>query len=80
MNATVKQTAEIVISLTPAEAMWLKGYVQNQMLNNESDDDRQMRSNVFENLPTFADLAKLQYTPSETHERCLYSHTGRREY
>jgi hypothetical protein len=58
MNTDTKTTMEITLKLTAKEAIWLKGLVQNPQChpNDESAEDEEMRSALFDALPSFPDL------------------------
>ncbi|MCF8299085.1 MAG: hypothetical protein K9J13_16170 [Saprospiraceae bacterium] len=52
MKSEIKQTVEIILTLTPQEAKWLKAYVQNPMCppEEENKEDSKMREKIFDAL------------------------------
>lgn len=50
MKGRIKTVSMVTLQLSEKEAKWLKGYVQNPLMEDESAQDSQMRQELFNAL------------------------------
>lgn len=55
MRASIKKTVEVTLVLDEGEARWLKARVQNSVDKHESQQDYDIRNQIFEELKEVLD-------------------------
>jgi len=56
MKVTVKKETKIIIELDKDEAYYLKCLVQNKLNESETDTEKEIRKNIWEELPPLQEL------------------------